>query len=74
MSKHTRRFGQVAFAAAFVGALGFGATEAMAGVSADQRADEYCESKCWNKYSICQQYNLGDCERVLDTCLTNCAT
>ena len=57
-----------------MGALAFGATEAMASVSADQRRDEFCESKCWNKYRVCQQHNLGDCERVLDTCLTNCAT
>jgi hypothetical protein len=73
MSKRARRLGQGLFAAAFVVALGFGARDAVAGVSSNQRRDPYCESKCWNKYSICQEYNLGDCERVLDTCLTNCA-
>jgi hypothetical protein len=60
------------FAAACVAALGFGASEAMAG-PAPARRDDICEDKCWNTYRVCQQYNLGDCERKINTCLDNCA-
>jgi hypothetical protein len=73
MSKRVRWCGQGLFAAAFVVALGFGARDAVAGVGPVQASDEYCESKCWNKYRVCQQYGLGDCDRGLETCLNNCA-
>lgn len=72
MRKRISGFGQGLFVAGFAIALGLGARDAVAGVRPLERRD-ICEDKCWNKYRVCQQYNLGDCQRVIDTCLTNCA-
>lgn len=72
MSKHTARLGRGVFAAMMVAAFGFGTAEALASPSA-VRSDPICESKCWNKYNFCQQYNLGNCEQTLETCMNNCA-
>lgn len=66
------RWGRGLFAAGLVAALGFGATQAFAGVAVAESADR-CTDWCIARYNACMTYGWGNCYEERVSCLESCA-
>jgi hypothetical protein len=71
MIRNLGKGGTALFVAGLAAALGFGASQAFAGV-ADSPPRDRCTDGCRARYSICIQQGEPDCYQIRQGCLESC--
>lgn len=71
MARKLSKGGRGLFVAGLAAALGFGATQAFAGVTDAQPRDR-CTDWCMARYSICVSQGWGNCAAERTSCLESC--
>jgi hypothetical protein len=72
MTRNLSKGGKALFVAGLMAALGFGATQAFAGVT-DSLPRDRCTDGCYGLYYRCTLQGGTDCRAQYDRCLQSCA-